>query len=132
MTTGLLLSIPLLPLLLALFVKADSHRWLPVLAAAGAAAAALLLPVGTTLYLAWLLLGVHLAFDETARLFLAFSALAWLLAALYRALAPETLRAPRRFTLFFLLAMAGNLLLLLAADMLGFYVGFALMWPPMA
>jgi formate hydrogenlyase subunit 3/multisubunit Na+/H+ antiporter MnhD subunit len=127
MTTGLLLSIPLLPLLLALFVKADSHRWLPVLAAAGAAAAALLLPVGTTLYLAWLLLGVHLAFDETARLFLAFSALAWLLAALYRALAPETLRAPRRFTLFFLLAMAGNLLLLLAADMLGFYVGFALM-----
>jgi formate hydrogenlyase subunit 3/multisubunit Na+/H+ antiporter MnhD subunit len=127
MSSGWMLTLPALPLALACLGRIDGHRWLPVLAALGGAVVALLLPVGSNLDLPWLLLGVHLGYDATARLFLAFSMLAWLLAALYRALSADEPPHARRFTLFFLLAMAGNMLLVLAADMLTFYVGFALM-----
>ena len=65
--------------------------------------------------------------DETGRIFLGFSAALWLVSGWYavRCLHRETNRI--RFDVFFLLSMAGNFLLILAADIPTFYAGFALM-----
>lgn len=99
----------------------------PVLAAAlPALAAAQLLPAGATLDLPWLLLGVSLGLDTGGRILLLTGTLVWLAAA---AIARDTLSGPRagRFRTFFLLAMGGNFLLLLAQDALSFYLGYAVM-----
>lgn len=128
MTNVLLILTPLLPLVLLPLVRSGSGRWwlLPV-AALPALATAVFVPVGSDLQLPWLLLGVHLALDATGQLFLLFSALIWLAAGVHAA-SPKTGADWRGgFGVSFLMAMAGNLLLLLAADMVTFYLGFALM-----
>ncbi|MEJ2322241.1 MAG: complex I subunit 5 family protein [Gammaproteobacteria bacterium] len=102
-------------------------RWLPALAALPGLVVALSVPAGAVTDLGWLLLGVHLALDGTARLFLLYTSLAWFAAALYLLLRPDAATGKSSFLLCFLLAMAGNMLLILAADMLTFYAGFALM-----
>lgn len=128
MSGALLPATWLLPLFLAPLAVGVAGRWWLPLATLPALAAGLFVPVDTTLDVPWLLLGVHLGLDGTGRLFLLFSALLWLFAGAYAALLPP---APEdsagRFRLLFLLAMGGNFLLILAADMLTFYVGFALM-----
>lgn len=99
----------------------------PVPAAAlPALAATLLLPADVALDLPWLLLGVSLGLDPGGRILLLAGALVWLAAA---AMARDTLYGPRagRFRTFFLLAMGGNFLLLLAQDALTFYLGYAVM-----
>lgn len=128
MNGTLLPAIWLLPLILApLAVGAAGRWWLP-LATVPAVVAGLFVPVDTTLDVPWLLLGVHLGLDGTGRLFLLFSALLWLFAGVYTAfLPPAPEDSAGRFRLLFLLAMGGNFLLILAADMVTFYVGFALM-----
>ena len=115
------------PLLAAAFAPTRAGRWLPVLAAVPALAAALAVPVGSQMSIPWLLLGSTFGLDETGRAFLLFSAVLWLAAALYGTGAMA--RDPRvgRFRCFFLLAMAGNFCLVLAQDMPGFYLGYALM-----
>lgn len=131
MNALLLISVWCVPLLAAAFLGLRHARWLPVLAALPALIAALSVPVGTQLSLPWLLLGVELGLDATGRAFLLFSALLWLAASLYAAgdpaddLADD--RGTLRFRVFFLLAMAGNLGLIVAQDMLSFYLGFTLM-----
>lgn len=89
--------------------------------------AAFALPEGTAASGAWLLLGSTLGVDATGRLFLGFTALLWLLSGAYgRAyLAGDGRRAG--FFGAYLLAMAGNLGLCLAQDLLSFYLFFALM-----
>jgi formate hydrogenlyase subunit 3/multisubunit Na+/H+ antiporter MnhD subunit len=77
--------------------------------------------------ISWLLLGVSLELDQTGLLLLSSSALIWLFAAVYALLNEATALYNGRFRLFFLLSMAGNMLLILAADMMSFYCGFALM-----
>jgi formate hydrogenlyase subunit 3/multisubunit Na+/H+ antiporter MnhD subunit len=75
----------------------------------------------------WLVLGLHLGLDEVSRLFVIFTALLWSAAG---ASARHWLRADARATSFgvmFLMAQAGNLGLLLAQDVAGFYACFALM-----
>ena len=74
-----------------------------------------------------LLLGTQLGLDETGRVFLFFTSLVWLVAGLFARddLAQDPHRP--RFFVFFLLAMAGNLGLIVAQDMLAFYLFFALM-----
>ncbi len=127
MSAALLLLAWVVPVLAAAFSLPRAGRWLPVLAAVPALAAALAVPVGFQMSIPWLLLGSTFGLDETGRAFLLFSALLWLAAALYGMGAMA--RDPRvgRFRCFFLLAMAGNFCLVLAQDMPGFYLGYALM-----
>lgn len=115
---------PLATLPLAL---GPAGRWWTPAAALPALAATLLVPVGSLLDVPWLLLGVQLGLDETARIFLIFTALLWLAAGVHAGLQRHSDPHVARFRVFFLLAMAGNLLLILAADMMTFYLGFALM-----
>ena len=129
--TGLLLSIPATPLLLALSLSvcSDSRllRTLAQWSALPGLFCALALPLPLTLDLPWLLLGVRLGLDATTQVFLFFTALLWLAASVYAVSYLAHDRARERFTLFFLLAMAGNLGLIIAQDMLSFYLFFALM-----
>ena len=96
-------------------------------AALPALLAAMLVPVGTTVELPWLLLGLTLQLDAISATFLAFSAAMWLFAGLYGSLTMGGDPHLRRFGVFFLLACAGNLLLIVAADIITFYLGFAIM-----
>jgi formate hydrogenlyase subunit 3/multisubunit Na+/H+ antiporter MnhD subunit len=95
--------------------------------------ALLLVPVGTELPLPWLFLGTALRLDQTAQLYLGFTALLWLAAGIYAAFGERggPARAPQahagRFDALFLLAMAGNLWLIVAQDLFSFYAGFAMM-----
>ena len=127
MIGGLLMLSWLAPLALLPLAVGSAGRWWPALAVLPALAAAVLVPEGTVLDVSWLLLGTHLGLDPTGRMFLLFSALVWLFAGLYAAVTQTSDARAGRFRLFFLLAMAGNLLLVLAADMMTFYFGFALM-----
>jgi formate hydrogenlyase subunit 3/multisubunit Na+/H+ antiporter MnhD subunit len=127
MNTLLLLLPPLVPLLMALVAHRLQSRWWLLCAALPAFYVGLMVEEGSNLDMPWLLLGMHFMLDTTGRLFLTFGSLIWLLAALF---IPRSELAPgatgyRKQS--FLLAMAGNLMLILAADMLTFYVGFALM-----
>jgi formate hydrogenlyase subunit 3/multisubunit Na+/H+ antiporter MnhD subunit len=77
--------------------------------------------------LGWLMLGGHLGLDAIAVVLLPVTAGLWLAAGLF---AQHYLDAgPRRDCFFgwFLAAMSGNLLLLVALDAVVFYLGFALM-----
>jgi formate hydrogenlyase subunit 3/multisubunit Na+/H+ antiporter MnhD subunit len=91
------------------------------------AAAAACWPSPARLDAPWLLLGATLELDVVARTMLVLAALLWALAGIYARgyLADD----PRRhgFHGFFLLCMAGNLGLILAADIVSFYTAFALM-----
>lgn len=118
---------PLLPLLLAIFATRRDAAWTLYLAPLPAIAVALLVAPGTTLALDWLLLGVQLQLDAHGGLFLLFGALVWLAAAAYAARSAEAETASSRFRVLYLIAMSGHFLLLLAADMVAFYVGFAMM-----
>jgi formate hydrogenlyase subunit 3/multisubunit Na+/H+ antiporter MnhD subunit len=113
------------PLLLAGLAVLSPARWLVPLAPLPALVAALAVPVGTQVPLPWLLLGVELGLDDTGRMFLLFSALLWLVAGIYGA--GSTSLGGTRYRVFFLMAMAGNLGLIVAGDMLSFYFGFTLM-----
>lgn len=127
----LLLSVFMLPFVLALALMLSSLRRFILPLAPWAALPALILslwlPAGTVLELPWLLLGSQLAFDITARVFLFFTSLLWLAAGIYSAgyFSEALLRA--RFFIWFLLAMAGNLGLILAHDLVLFYTLFTLM-----
>lgn len=103
-----------------------------------ALALALLMPEGD-MTLAWWLLGGHWLLDDLRRPLLAFAALLWGLAGLYakgylatqesHPAASDPTAGSRlwRFALFWLLTLAGNLLLILSEDIASFYLGFSLM-----
>jgi hypothetical protein len=117
----------LLPLLLALLAGKRYASRVTVLAPVPALVAAVFVPVGSSVSLPWLLLGVELGLDDTGRVFLLFSSLLWLLASLYAAGSLASDHKATRFRIFFLLAMAGNLGLIVARDAVSFYLGFTLM-----
>ena len=75
----------------------------------------------------WLLLGSRIGLDETTRPFLFFTAILWLASGVFALgyLAKDFRR--HVFMFFFLLAMSGNLGLIVAQDVVSFYVCFALM-----
>jgi formate hydrogenlyase subunit 3/multisubunit Na+/H+ antiporter MnhD subunit len=123
----ILLLIWALPVLLAVLAGQRYARWLMVLAPLPALVAGAALPVGASVSLPWLLLGIELGLDDTGRVFLLFSGLLWLVASLYAAGTPLNERNAARYRVFFLLAMAGNLGLIVAQDMASFYFGFTLM-----
>ncbi len=126
-----LLLVPGMPLLLALGLMSGLlRRFTFVLALWGALPSllvSLMLSPGTTLELPWLLFGSYLGFDETAKIFLFFTSLLWLVAGIYSTGYFSESRSRARFFIWFLLAMAGNLGLILAQDMVLFYTFFALM-----
>ncbi len=115
------------PLLMLAFARGRFVGTLMPLAALPALLAAMLVPVGTTVEIPWLLLGLTLQLDALGETFLMFSAVMWLFAGLYASLTMSGDPRLGRFGVFFLLACAGNLLLIVAADIVAFYLGFALM-----
>ncbi len=88
---------------------------------------AVVAPTGMTTELSWLLLGSQLGLDDTARVFLFFTALIWLLAGFYTLTYMEHDVNRERFFILYLITMSGNLGLILAQDMLSFFLGFATM-----
>lgn len=120
------------PLALAAMLAAPGRlRGFVLTAAPFAALPALLLAAvagpGDRVELDWLLLGGALALDDTGLVFLVLTGALWLAAGLFaRAHHRGDPRRVRAFA-FLLLAMAGNVLLVLAADLATFYAGFALM-----
>jgi hydrogenase-4 component B len=74
-----------------------------------------------------ILLGSWLGLDAVGRTFLFFTATLWTAAGVYAAAYLARDPARRRFFGFHLLALAGNLGLLLAADLVTFYLFFSLM-----
>jgi len=127
-----LVILVILPALLALALVFRATHAATLQLAPWAALPVLLLvifaPPSETMQLPWLLLGSELGLnDETDRLFLLFTALLWTLAGLFsRAYLADQLRRTA-FYVYFLLAMTGNLGLILAQDLSSFYVFFALM-----
>ena len=144
MTNALLISAWLWPLLLsgALGLLPDGRRssvvdlgqgarprlWiLPAFGAVPGLLAGLLVPVGATLELPWLFLGTTLGLDAIGRVFLLFTSTLWLVAGVHAAWNFRDAVHGRRFGALFLLAMAGNLWLIVGQDLASFYLGFAMM-----
>ena len=126
-----LLAVPLAPLLVVTALVAGRMRPDALQLAPWAAVPALLVSLTSSadalLEVPWLLLGARFGVDATGRVFLFFTAVLWGLSALY---ARGYLRDdPRKteFAVFFLLAMSGNLGLIVALDAVTFFLFFALM-----
>lgn len=75
----------------------------------------------------WLFMGSIVGLDRTGRLFLFVTALVWLIAAIFAQ--SDGVKGGRegRFFAFFYTAMAGNLVLIVAGDVITFLTGFAVM-----
>lgn len=131
MNSFFLIASWLTPIILVPFLLFRNAKWLVPLAPIPALFSLFLIQEPVSLQLDWLLLGTYLGLDEIARWFLGGSVLVWFIAAIF-AIHPafwpkNSSKKAFTFHLFFLLAMAGNFLLILAMDMLTFYLGFALM-----
>jgi len=121
----LLLSVPGLPLLLAFPALHSRLSW-PRHIALLPAVILLAVPEDVSIELPWLLLGTGLGIGGTSRLLLAMSVVLWTASAT-RLHASVDQPADKRFTVFFLLTMAGNLGAVLATDLVGFFTFSTLM-----
>lgn len=119
---------PLLMAFLLLFPSARPILWrLMPLAALPALILALLTPEPLFVTGAWFVLGLTMGLDPVSRLFLIFTAVLWIAAG---SAARHWMREDPRATQFgvlFLMAMSGNLGLILSKDAMAFYGAFALM-----
>ncbi len=129
---GLLSLGPGLPLLLALtccspVLLRRATRFLLPWAAAPALLTPLIVPKDAVVNVPWFFMGGRMGLDETGQVFLCITAFVWLLAAL--SIRGRFVNEPSgpRFIGYFLTAMAGNFGLILAQEILGFYLFFALM-----
>jgi hydrogenase-4 component B len=126
--SALLWCAPVAPLAACGWLLLDRSGRIGLLVAAAAVLPALVLAVwgrNGAVEASWLLLGAHLEVDDLGRSFLLLTALLWGLAALF---AHGYLREGRRlFTAFWLLTLSGNLALVLAGDVITFYLGFVVM-----
>ncbi|CAA6809650.1 MAG: Hydrogenase-4 component B [uncultured Thiotrichaceae bacterium] len=127
MNDVLLSLTPALPLVLGITSLFMRNACSLLLAPVFAFVVAVLVPVGASLELPWLLLGSYWQLDQTAKMFLLFSSLIWIIATLYMIREKPAHPSPQIYRCLFMLAMAGNFLLILAADMVSFYLGFAMM-----
>jgi len=121
----LLLSIPGLPLLLAL-PALRSRLSRPCHLALLPAVILLAVPAVFSIEVPWLLLGIGLGIDEVSRWLLAMSVVLWAVAA---ALLPTPTSQPadNSHATFFLLTMGGNLGAILATELVGFFAFSTLM-----
>ncbi len=128
MNAWLWLLVPFAPLLGGVLLLCLRERSLPWLWLACVPALLVALQPPAALELPWLWEGVRWGgSDSLTRAWLGFSALLWGCAAVF---ANSSLsRDPRRlrFWAFWQLALAGNLLLIIATDALSFYLGFSAM-----
>ena len=130
MTGAFLLIAALVPLALALLVwRPGAGRRAALTLAPWAAVPALglsLLPAAPDVTaFPWLLLGTLVGLDPTGRVFLFFTAVLWTLAGVHaRAYVATGLH---RYFFFHLVALSGNLGLIVAQDLATFYLFFALM-----
>jgi formate hydrogenlyase subunit 3/multisubunit Na+/H+ antiporter MnhD subunit len=130
MMPALLLLVPVVPLVAALLVWAPGPLRRHGCAIAPWTGVPPLLLSLTALpdepfVVTWLLLGTLVGLDTVARLFLFFTALVWTLAGVH---ARAYVRAEQhRYFFFHLLALSGNLGLIVAQDLASFYLFFALM-----
>ena len=129
--SALLLAALTLPLGLAALWSIRPLRaavgWLTPWAPLPALVLAFVVPHGATVHLDWLLLGTSLGLTEITRVFLLFTAVLWFGAGIHaRGYLQDDPRRPR-FELLWPLTLTGNLLLILALDVVSFYAGFALM-----
>ncbi|MDJ0621605.1 MAG: proton-conducting transporter membrane subunit [Desulfocapsaceae bacterium] len=117
----------LMPLLLAATaIIAPRLTWKAlVFAGFPGLAAVFLVPVGSSVEVPVLLLGTRFGLDQVGMGFLFLTTVIWILAAWHAKGYITTRRSS--FGVYFLLAMSGNFGLILAQDMVGFYLFFALM-----
>jgi len=121
----LLLSVPLLPIVLA-FPPLRSRISHPCYIALLPAITLLAVPSVFAIELPWLLFGSGLGVDGASRWLLVMSVVIWAAAAtLLQPPAGQT--ADNRLTVFFLLTMAGNLGAIVTTDVVGFFTFSALM-----
>ncbi len=118
-----------LPLLLAPVVLFGGARLaaLTPFAALPALGYALFAVPGASVELPWLLLGTRLGLTDATQVFLLFTAFLWIIAGFYARSYLAGDPASRRFFAFYLLTMSGNLGLILARDVVTFYLFFTLM-----
>lgn len=126
MLNGLLLAAILAPVLLIPFAVHPKLGWLLGVAPLPGLVAAMLGP-DLGMALPWLLLGSGLVLDAQNAPFLLLTAIVWTAAACGLLSDPVLLKGGARLRVLFLLALAGNLWLVLAAEPLGFYLGFSVM-----
>jgi len=130
-TTAALLLAPGLPLALGILWGIPGLRPRIGALVPWAAVPALLLalfgPPDEVVHLSWLLFGSALGMTETTRVFLGFTALIWLAAALHGRSHLQTGDSCARYCVFWLLTLGGNIGLILALDVALFYTSFALM-----
>ncbi len=126
-----LLLVPAAPLLLACALLVWPRERMLITLAPWTALPALIgsvsFAIPLTLDLPWLLLGAQLGLDHTGQTFLFFTGLLWLAAGVFATGSLKADDGRPRFFVFYLLAMAGNIGLIVAQDMVSFYVFFALM-----
>lgn len=122
---ALTVTVPI-ALLAAVPLVARPLRLLPWAALPGLATA-LIAPVGTTLHVPVLLIGLTFELDQTAKAFLGFGALLWLLAGIYAGAYLEGARNRGAFAIFWLLTLAGTLGTFVAGDLVSFYLAFSMM-----
>ncbi|WP_018861626.1 MULTISPECIES: complex I subunit 5 family protein [unclassified Thioalkalivibrio] len=125
------LAIPLIPLLLAVLIGLRPHRtrfnrWVPWAALPGLAGAAFGGDVEPAA-LDGLMLNTLLGLDPLGQAFLALTSGLWLAAGLFALSDRQDDPLRHRFYVFWLLALSGNLGLILAQDALSFYLFFSLM-----
>lgn len=127
MSDVLLILAWLTPLLLAATIVVSPGLTWKALAFAGlpGLAAAVMVPAGSMIEVSGMLLGIRFGLDQLGVGFLLFTSLIWTLAGWHAKGYVSTRRSS--FAVHFLLAMSGNFGLVLAQDMLGFYLFFALM-----
>ncbi len=82
---------------------------------------------GSSIRIPWLLLDAQFGMDATAKVFLFFTALIWLIAGVYAVFYLSDKDKKSRFFVYYLFAMCGNIGLILAQDVISFYFFFALM-----
>ncbi len=88
---------------------------------------ALTAPANVHVEVDWFFMGGRMGIDATGRIFLALAGFVWLLASFSSRSLFKNDQNRVRFFMFFLTAMAGNFGLILAQDMLGYYLFFAMM-----
>ncbi len=121
----LLLLTPLLPVVMALPLL-RSRISQPCYVALLPAILLLVVPSPVSIELPWLLFGSGLGADGETRWLLAMSVVIWTAAATLQQ-PPAGQAADNRFTVFFLLTMAGNLGVIVATDVVGFFTFSVLM-----
>lgn len=122
----LTLALPLVLALLALvpFEPTTLLRTLPFAALPGLGAA-LVTPRDEIVRLPDLLLGVGLSINQLDAVFLGFSSLIWTLAGVYACRYIAASEKAAVFAGFWLLTLAGNLGVFIAADIITFYIAFS-------